>query len=352
MEQLTIDGDAIPIREVKGDLKSKVEESLKIMRLAADMSLDFYKEPIVICYSGGKDSDCLLHIAETCLKPNEYEVLHSHTTVDAPETVYHIRKQFDRLKEKGVKATIDYHEYIDQDGNKKRVTMWNLIPQRGIAPTRLARYCCSQLKESGTPNRLAALGVRGGESVKRQGRDVFGVRGGSYREATFFSLDHTAEVYEESKTRDAVWDCKLIEIMRKNGDTVVNPIYDWTDRDVWEYIRQEGIETNPLYEKGYSRIGCIGCPMGSYKQKLKEFSDYPTYKRAYIRAFDKMVEKLKAKQKKDGAKRELEWNNGQDVFDWWVQEDKYGAIKGQQTIGADLTEKGATNNDETKADRL
>lgn len=143
-------------------LSAKVERSHRTLKLAADMSKKYYGCPLVICYSGGKDSDVLLHLAMCCLNPDEYEVLNSHTTVDAPETVYHIREVFARLNQIGVKTRIDYHE----DENGHRTTMWNLIPKKSMPPTRLVRYCCSELKESGTPNKLAALGVRGGGECK------------------------------------------------------------------------------------------------------------------------------------------------------------------------------------------
>ena len=133
-------------------------------------------------YSGGKDSDVMLHLAETTLAPGEYEVLNSHTTVDAPETVYHIREVFKRLNDHGIKARIDYH--IQEDGNP--ITMWNLIPQRLMPPTRIVRYCCSVLKEAGTPNRIASLGVREAESAKRTGRDIFAIRGGYTGTLHFF----------------------------------------------------------------------------------------------------------------------------------------------------------------------
>ena len=308
--------------------QERMDKSAEILRLASDMSQSFYKKPMVVCYSGGKDSDVLLDLCETYLDPDEYIVQHSLTTVDAPPTIRHIKDNFKRLEEKGIKTQIDYHE--NEDGT--RTTMWNLIPQKGIPPTRLVRYCCSTLKETSTPNAMAVLGVRGGESNKRQGRDVFGVRGGSYREATFFSLDHTSEVYEESKVMPDVWDCKLIEIMKKKGDTVVNPIYEWTDSDIWNYIRGKGIKYNPLYDMGFWRVGCIGCPMASYKTKQKEFDLFPTYKQAYIHAFDKMLETIKERQRRDGAKREIEWENGKEVFDWWIQEDKYGDNPNQMTL--------------------
>lgn len=165
-------------------MKEKIEKSKRVLKLAAEMSQTYYGQPLIVTYSGGKDSDVLLHLAETCLNKDEFEVLNSHTTVDAPETVYHIRDVFKRLVGGGIKATIRY-SYND-DGTPK--TMWNMIPRKLMPPTRIVRYCCAELKETGTPNRMAALGVRAAESTKRQGRDIFGVRGGHTNKLHFFLL--------------------------------------------------------------------------------------------------------------------------------------------------------------------
>lgn len=302
-------------------LKEKIEEAKRALKLSAEMSKTYYNEPLIITYSGGKDSDVMLHLAETTLRPDEFEVMNSHTTVDAPETVYHIRDTFHRLNSRGIKTFIDYH--IQKDG--KPLTMWKLIPQKLLPPTSVVRYCCAVLKESGTPNRIASLGVREAESTKRQGRDIFALKGDTYKEAKFFSLNHAEEVHNEAKKLDPVWDCKLIETMRNKGTSTVNPIYHWTDKDVWDYIRQEHIETNPLYCKGYDRVGCIGCPLASYKGRLKEFSDYPKYKDAYIKAFDRM---LKVRKKRG---LDFKFETAQEVFDWWIEEYKYN-VKGQITI--------------------
>lgn len=165
-------------------LEQKIEDSKRALRLAADMSKTYYNAPLIICYSGGKDSSVLLHLAESCLANDEMEVQNSHTTVDAPETVYFIRDEFKRLNEKGIKAEIIYAK--DKDGNPE--TMWNIIPRKLMPPTRIVRYCCQILKETSTPNRLACLGVRADESRKRQGRDVFGIRGGTTGKLHFFHL--------------------------------------------------------------------------------------------------------------------------------------------------------------------
>ncbi|RAZ12576.1 hypothetical protein DK853_52575, partial [Klebsiella oxytoca] len=68
-----------------------------------------------------------------------------------------------------------------------------------------------------------------------------------------------------------------------------NPIVDWTDRDVWEYIRSERLPMNPLYDMGFFRVGCIGCPMAG-KTRWKEFALFPTYRHAYTKAFGRMLE--------------------------------------------------------------
>lgn len=208
--------------------------------------------------------------------------------------------------------------------------MWNLIPSKGIPPTRIARYCCALLKESGTPNSMAALGVRASESRKRQGRDVFGIRGGTYREALFFSIDHAEEVHHEALDRDPVWDCTMIKTMREHGETVVNPIYEWKDSEVWQYIRDNKIKTNPLYDCGRSRVGCLFCPLSSHREHKRDEMEYPKYREAYVRSFDRMLVEMKRKLELRGeeVKDFQKWKDGEAVYRWWIEEDKYN-VKGQ-----------------------
>ena len=329
-EQLTIDNIVVPTDNAEASKQAskqalsyaeKVSKAKKALCLAAQMSKEFYKKPLIIAYSGGKDSDVLLHLAESCLDTSDFEVLNGHTTVDAPQTVYHIRETFKRLEKKGVKTTIDYHKKADGTNE----TMWSLILRKHMPPTRVVRYCCEKLKETTTPHRLCALGVRAAESSKRQGRDTFSTKG-RYSDTLFFSLDHAAEVFQESlEIQDEVWDCTLIKTMKQKDATLVNPIYEWTDADVWEYIKQENINVNPLYSCGYERVGCIGCPLATHKTREKEFQDFPKYKQMYINAFDKM---LKARIQNGLS---CKWNTGEEVFDWWMETYKYG-VKGQYNL--------------------
>lgn len=89
--------------------KAKIDKTIESLKLASEMSKEFYNKPLIITYSGGKDSDVLLDIARNCLKPDEFEVVNSHTSVDAPETVYHIRKVF-----KDVRGGVRSAQYISR----------------------------------------------------------------------------------------------------------------------------------------------------------------------------------------------------------------------------------------------
>lgn len=181
--QLSIDNmDVAPVRVGGGTetLQDKIEKSYRALRLGSDMSHEYYGEKIVICYSGGKDSEVILRLAEECLG-TDFEVVNAHTTVDAPQTVKHIEKVFKRLNDKGIKTTYRNRYPVE-------VTMWDLIQKKQFPPTRIIRYCCAELKEMSTKNRIGVLGVRSSESANRRGREVFGIRGGVKVEWSFFRL--------------------------------------------------------------------------------------------------------------------------------------------------------------------
>ena len=272
---------------------NKEQQAIDRLRLAAQMSEAYYGKPLVITTSGGKDSDVCLYLAAAsgiC-----YEVQHNHTSVDAPESVYHVREQFRRLELAGVKCTVNYPVYKGVP-----VNMWTLIPQKLMPPTRTVRYCCSVLKENGGMGRMIVTGVRWAESVnRRKKRGIY--------ESMPYDLSKKVIINNDNDDKRRLFEnCKL------QAKRVCNPIIDWTDRDVWEYILAEKIPVNPLYACGYHRVGCIGCPMAGRKMRLREFGRYPTYQRAYLHAFDKMLEMRVARGKLDGSRR-VE-TTGEDVF--------------------------------------
>lgn len=300
------------------------QKSIERLKMASEMSLRHYEKPLVITYSGGKDSDVQLELAIRSGIP--FEVHNSHTTVDAPPTVYHIRKKFKQLEEKGIKCHIEMPTY-----RGKSITMWTLIPIKKMPPWRRMRYCCSVLKETACENRMIATGVRWDESKLRESRTSFETLESNIKYKVLVN-DEMMLMNDNSEKRRMIERCEL------KAKTVVNPIIDWEHKDIWEYINQEHIETNPLYQCGYDRVGCVGCPMAG-KNRYKEFADFPTYKMAYISAFDKMVDALKA----DG--KNPRWKNGNDVFLWWMEDKNIDGQYSMNFDGTDLTgfnEKGAT----------
>ena len=293
------------------DLQEKIKQAEQALRLAAQMSEYYYHQPLIIAYSGGKDSDVMLDIAKRCLNADQFEVMNSHTTLDAPETVYHIRKVFKACNGAGIKTTVRMPEYKGQP-----TSMWKLIEQKGTPPTRIMRYCCEILKETTTPNRMVAVGVREDESVGRRGRDFFAILLLRKSDIEFRTLQHTYAMFQLDKMgKEDAYECKMIEACKKNKDTICNPIYKFTDKDIWEYIREFGVAVNPLYEKGYKRVGCIGCPLGGEKNMRKELAEYPKYRKNYIKAFDRMLQTRKAKGLKN-----MGWDSGEDVMWWWLGE--------------------------------
>lgn len=308
-------------------LDGKIKRSIDVIKLAAEMSEHYYKKPLLVCYSGGKDSDVLLDIAK---RANiSFEVMHSLTTVDAPPTVQHIKAVFKELQESGIKAEIK--KPTDKDGNP--VSMWRLIPARKMPPTRRVRYCCAVLKEASTPSRFVCLGVRRSESSKRATRKEFEVPGLQTQNAIRYDFEHVFENYEislenEGQKNAEVWDCKIISNAKGNNDLICNPLIYWNDADVWEYAERFDVEMNPLYNMGYSRVGCVGCPMGGGDHQKREFEDFPVYRKNYIKAFERMIQE----RKKNGLS--CQWETGEEVMNWWVgdQIKEPETIEGQETL--------------------
>ena len=105
---------------------------------------------------------------------------------------------------------------------------------------------------------------------------------------------------------------RLVEQCYRTSKTLVNPIIDWTDDDVWGFLQYYGCESNPLYKQGKCRVGCIGCPIQGSRGMKAEFAKYPIYKRNYIAAFDRM---LQARIEKGLPTK---WKDGKEVYTWWV----------------------------------
>lgn len=263
--------------------RNMVEQSIYRLRLFEP------PEGYFLAFSGGKDSVTIKALAD--LAGVKYEAHYQVTSVDPPELVQFIKTFKD--------VTLDIPRYKDGAA----VTMWNLIPKKRLPPTRIVRYCCEYLKEGAGEDRFRVTGVRWEESTRRR----------NTRAGLEYADTKTAR--RELHDPDSVAPGDVKEIQAK-ASRILNPVIDWSDADIWQFIHDQGLRYCRLYDEGYTRLGCIGCPMaGAYQ--VKEFDRWPKYKEAYIRAFQEMLDRRNADLLKKGAVVR-EWKNGEDVYNWWI----------------------------------
>jgi phosphoadenosine phosphosulfate reductase len=205
--------------------------------------------------SGGKDSTVVRHLLIS--SGVKYDGHYMNTTIDPPEVVKFIR---------------EHHPEVKMHYPKR--PYFKEIVKRGF-PIRQRRWCCEFLKEYGGDGRMVVTGIRHEESNARLKR-------------------------------------RMMEPCTKRDKWYVNPIIDWLETDVWDYIKGNNVSYCELYDRGYKRVGCIGCPMAYYKRRIKELDAYPRVDRAYRRAFNELYEKNKERESYH------RWTSGDDMYHWWV----------------------------------
>lgn len=259
-------------------------------------------EGYYLAFSGGKDSVVIKALAD--MAGVKYDAHFRHTSVEHPETIYFTREYHPDV-------IIEYPRY--DDGT--RITMWNLIPKKLFPPTRIARYCCEALKETGGTGRMTITGVRWDESPNRKANQGE-ITVMSPKKRTKEEMLNSGNFYPNRSggvvlNNDNVDSRRMIEQCYKMTKTVLNPIIDWTTAEVWEFIHEYNIPYCKLYDEGMRRIGCVGCPIGDNKTELEKF---PEFKKLYIKAFDRMLAEMKEK----GIQTRQNWGTGEDVYKWWV----------------------------------
>lgn len=273
------------------------------------------KEGYYVAFSGGKDSVVVKKLCD--LAGVKYDAHYSVTSVDPPELVQFIKEKYP-----------DVSRDIPRDDNGNAITMWNLIPKRLMPPTRIVRYCCAELKETGGYGRMVVTGVRWAESSRRANtRSLVNISDNNPKKRIMLNNDN-----EEAR--------KLVESCYQKKKTVLNPIINWEDEDVWEFIHKYNVPYCKLYDQGYTRLGCIGCPM-RYRA-ADELEKYPTYKRAYLRAFERM--------ERERERRGLpKFGSGMLVMDWWLSDKARtdDPIEGQLEIEYEQIQEDNNNAEET-----
>lgn len=216
------------------------------------------EEGYYVAFSGGKDSLVVKDLVKRAGVKAEY---HFNRSMEPPSVIYYIRK---------------YHPEVIRHLPKK--TMWELIIKNGMPPTRIARYCCKEMKENtgNDKGRLVVTGVRWQESTQRKGRQM-------------------------------VEQCR-----NDHSKRFLHPIIDWTEVEVWEYIRQNNLPYSELYDQGETRVGCVMCPMKNSAGMMRDAEKYPKIADMYKWACQKAYERSLARGKK------MEWTSGLDMYNWWI----------------------------------
>ena len=247
-------------------LYDKVDLALRLLRAIPS-------DDIEVCYSGGKDSDVILRLAQ--MAGIKFTAIYKNTTVDPAGTIKH-------CKENGVQIL------------QPKQTFYQLIERKGF-PTRRCRFCCDKLKEYKIKDD-AIQGIRRCESVKR------------------------TKLYKEPII------CRLYG-SKKNHVNVILPILEWTDADVAEFIQSEGIKLHPLYyrEDGTvdvtRRLGCMGCPLKS-DNGLGDFTANPKLVKEWLKHGKIWWERKRSKP----MKAQIKFANIYEVFAHNVFFDSYEAF--------------------------
>lgn len=246
-------------------LEEKIEKAIELIRCFEKQALNLSDEGYYVCFSGGKDSIVLAKLFE--MAGVKYTLNYSNVTIDPPELVQFIKRKYPQAI---------WHN------PKKNLPM--MMVDIGMPPTRLRRWCCLHYKERGGDGLSKATGVRAQESSRRKG----------------------------------LW--KTINKDRDNGLPIICPILYWTDENIWEFIHSNSMPYCSLYDEGFKRLGCVGCPMAN-KQRKSQFARWPKYEQMWRRGFKAMFDKYKGLPKKNGELRSMEiFNSADEWFDWWMEE--------------------------------
>ena len=264
------------LERASNGLKEKMLHSIQLLRKAERIALSYDNENgYYLAFSGGKDSQALYHIAQ--LAGVRFHGHMNLTSVDPPEVIRFVKQAYPEV------------ELI-----KPKKSIYQLAVEKQILPTMRVRWCCAEYKEMSGAGRVTLIGIRHQESSRRAKRNEVETSNRKFS-GTLEGLD---EYRQELKAKRAIRKSKKGGVNITNADQeqtlgcisgkeslLISPIIHWTEEDVWEFLNKVmGVPHCSLYDEGWRRLGCIGCPMSSAKQKQIENTRYPHVKRNWIKA--------------------------------------------------------------------
>ena len=249
-------------------LRRKMEHSVELLRKAEKLALAYDAEDgFFLAFSGGKDSQALYHMAQ--LSGVRFKAHFSPTSVDPPAVIRFIRKH-----------------YPDVEFLKLKESIYSIAVRKGLLPTRTVRWCCEELKEHTGAGKVTLIGIRKAESSRRKKRNEVEMSSHKFSgDMDGFEAWRKEKIIPSVANPDAIDSESVTGCIKGKDSLLVSPIIYWDDKDVWEFLNDVvRVEHCELYDRGYNRIGCICCPMSTYRQKLRELRDFPQVKRNWIKA--------------------------------------------------------------------
>lgn len=269
-------------------LQNKLLYSIQLLQKAEKLALSYDATwGYFLAFSGGKDSQCLYHVAK--LAGVKFVAHMNLTSVDPPEVIRFVKQQ-----------------YPDVQLIKPKKSIYQYAVEKQILPTQRVRWCCNEYKEHAGAGKVTLIGIRHAESSRRAKRNEVEISNQNFS-GTLEGLDEYRKKRNSKKRKPK--NSKSVSIVTASGERtlgclygketlLISPIIHWTFADVWEFLNKLGVAHCELYDQGYTRIGCICCPMSSVKQKRKELARYPHVKRNWIKA-------IKAIRNGGGSKKNI-----------------------------------------------
>lgn len=257
-------------------MREKIIHSVELVRKGEKFALMYDPEDgYYNTFSGGKDSQALYHIVK--MAGVKFKTHMSLTSVDPGDVIRFVK-----------------NEYPSVVRHKPKMSMFQAAVEHKILPTMRVRWCCADFKESAGAGKVTLIGIRAEESTRRAKRHEVEVSNKNFS-GNIDEFEQWSEKEIEKKRLKlkrklnedefAVKTDNEIRCINGKDSILVSPIFQWTERDVWYFL--DNIIHAPhcsLYDEGYTRIGCILCPMSTYKSKLRDVERFPHVKRGWIKA--------------------------------------------------------------------
>ena len=309
--EMTFDYSEV-IEKLSEPLRKKLEHSVGLLRKAERLALaydDVYG--YYLAFSGGKDSQCLYHVAK--LAGVRFKAHMNLTSIDPPEVIRFVKT-----------------EYPDVELVKPKKSIFQAAVNNQILPTMRVRWCCAEYKETAGAGKVTLIGIRKAESARRAKRNEVEIDNRKFS-GDLDGLEEYRKTRNREKRGRKPKGNREVTIVNADGERVlgcirgkesllISPIIEWTDEEVWEFLGALGVKHCSLYDEGWHRIGCIGCPMSSHKQKMIENARYPHVKRNWIKA-------IKAIRRGGVFRREYIWWNIRK--DWMPLRNVRGLLRTQ-----------------------